>query len=177
MSRSSKLEVIKNTIKSYPDFPKPGVLFRDIFAVLNEPDVASLLYEVLCDEARSITPPVDCVAGLDARGFLFGTIVAKELNIPFVPIRKKGKLPGSTQSVRYKLEYGEDEVEIQRGNISTGQTVLVIDDLLATGGTLTAAVELIKKCGADAVCLIVIELTDLQGRKSINAPIHSLVQY
>ncbi|KAK5648981.1 hypothetical protein RI129_003873 [Pyrocoelia pectoralis] len=162
MSRLSKINLIKNTIKSYPDFPKPGVLFRDIFAVLNQPDVAAVLYEVLCEEAKSISPPVDCIAALDARGFLFGTIIAKELNIPFVPIRKKGKLPGDVQSVRYQLEYREDEVEIQTETIRPGQRVLIVDDLLATGGTLAAAVQLITKLGADAVCLIIIELTDLE---------------
>ncbi|KAL1502718.1 hypothetical protein ABEB36_007822 [Hypothenemus hampei] len=104
-TEEEKLELIKNAVKSYPDFPKPGVIFRDLFSVLTNPPIFALLKEVIIEKIKDI--PIDCVVGLDARGFLLGPIVALELKVPFVPIRKKGKLPGKVQSLKYDLEYGQ----------------------------------------------------------------------
>ncbi|KAK4884308.1 hypothetical protein RN001_000579 [Aquatica leii] len=175
MSENDQINLIKEHLKSYKDFPKQGVVFQDIFSVLQNPKIANVLYDVLLNKAKSIKPPVECIAGVDSRGFLFGSVLARELEIPFIPIRKKGKLPGSTKSVHYKLEYKEDDLEMQEGVVREGQKVLVVDDLLATGGSLSAACELLSQAKADVQCLVVIELSELQGRKIINVPIHSLI--
>ncbi|KAF5292338.1 hypothetical protein FQA39_LY03372 [Lamprigera yunnana] len=174
---SDQIELIKKHISSYKDFPIKGVIFRDIFSVLRKPDVAAVLYNVLIEKAKSIQPVIECIAALDSRGFLFGTIIARELNIPFVPIRKKGKLPGSIKSVHYKLEYKEDDFEIQEGAIQPGQKVLVVDDLLATGGSLSAACQLLSELNVVIECLVVIELTELKARDNISVPIHTLITY
>ncbi|XP_067940959.1 adenine phosphoribosyltransferase-like [Watersipora subatra] len=171
----SKIERIAKTIKSFPDFPKPGILFKDIFPLLHDPAVFSDLVDVMTNNVRQLN--VDVVIGLDARGFLFGPIIAYQLNIPFVPIRKKGKLPGPTMAVEYKLEYGSDIFEAQLQSIKEGQRVVIVDDLLATGGTMSAACELVEKMKGNIVeCLVIIELNDLNGRSKITGKVHSLVQ-
>ncbi|KAG5876917.1 hypothetical protein JTB14_021360 [Gonioctena quinquepunctata] len=173
-----KIEFVKKHLKSYPDFPKKGILFWDIFSVLQQPKIFRALSEILIQTAREINPPVECVAALDARGFLFGTLLALELNIPFVPIRKKGKLPGKVVSVSYLKEYGEDSLELQLDSIEKGQRVLIIDDLLATGGSLFAACNLIRNVGGDPfACLIIMELEDLKGREKILSNVISLIKY
>ncbi|XP_050310574.1 adenine phosphoribosyltransferase isoform X3 [Anthonomus grandis grandis] len=178
LSDAEKLEVIKNAVRSYPDFPKKGILFRDVFSVLSNPPIHTLLKEQLVNAARNIQPPIECVVGLDARGFLFGPIIALDLNIPFVPIRKKGKLPGKIRSYKYALEYGEDTVEIQEDQIKQGQRVLIVDDLLATGGTLKAACELVTQVGGTlAQSLVVMELVDLKGREKLPGEVVTLIQY
>ncbi|KAF5300914.1 hypothetical protein FQR65_LT09077 [Abscondita terminalis] len=177
MSEEDQIDIIKKHIKSYKDFPSKGVVFRDIFSTLQNPQVAEVLYNTLIKKARAITPSVECIVGLDSRGFLFGTVIARELEIPFVPIRKKGKLPGLTKSIHYKLEYREDDVEIQEGAINEGARVLIVDDLLATGGTLSAACQLLSEFKAVVECLVVIELSELKGRDVINVPVHALVVY
>ncbi|XP_030755090.1 adenine phosphoribosyltransferase [Sitophilus oryzae] len=178
MSKQDKLEELKKAVKSYPDFPKPGIIFWDLFSILSNPSASTLLKEILIDTAKTICPPVEVVVGLDARGFLLGPLISLELNIPFVPIRKKGKLPGKVQSYKYELEYGEATVEIQEESIKAGQIVLVVDDLLATGGTLGAACELVKKLGGTvSKCLVVMELPALNGRKKIPADVISLMEF
>jgi len=177
-NNESKKQLIKDNIKSYPDFPKPGVTFRDIFSVLQNPALFATLRDLLIYSAKSFAVRPDVVVGLDSRGFLFGTIVALDLQVPFVPIRKKGKLPGPKKTAEYSLEYGTDVLEISTGVIEEGANVLIIDDLLGTGGTLQTACSLVKEVGGNvAGCLVVIELKELNGREKIKCPLMSLVQY
>lgn len=137
-----------------------------------------LLCDTLLSHCKTISPAIECVAALDARGFLFGPILALELKVPFVPIRKKGKLPGEVLSQSYKLEYGQDTLQLQSNSIKAGQRVIIVDDLLATGGSMNAACSLIKKVGAVVVeCLVVMELLALKGRDNISDPVHSLIKY
>ncbi|XP_044737291.1 adenine phosphoribosyltransferase [Chrysoperla carnea] len=177
-SKKEKIEYLKGNITSYPNFPKPGILFRDIFALLKNPTAFRILKELVVEYAKSISPKIEIVVGLESRGFLFGPLIALDLEIPFVPIRKKGKLPGKLESIEYTLEYGKEIFEIQADQITTDQRVLIVDDLLATGGSLAAACQLIEKSGAKvSCCLAIMELVDLKGRDKINAPIHTLVKY
>ncbi|KAI1889922.1 hypothetical protein AGOR_G00167900 [Albula goreensis] len=174
-----KLELITQKIRPFPDFPSKGIVFRDICPILKDPAALNAVIELFEEHVRETCPGVQMIVGLDARGFLFGPLLAQRLGVGFVLVRKKGKLPGPTTSVSYTLEYGKAEVEIQEDAIEAGQKVLLIDDLLATGGTLYAACELMKKLKAEVLgCLVVIELTDLKGAERIK-PNHvfSLVQY
>lgn len=174
---NAKLDIIKKHIASFPDFPKKGILFWDIFSVLQRPKIFQILKEVLIEAVRNIQPPPDCVVSLDSRGFLFGPLISLEFDFPFVPIRKKGKLPGEVVSSTYSKEYGEDTLELQLGSIQQGQRVLLVDDLLATGGTLSCASELIEKIGGEVVaCLVIMELPKLNGRNLINANVLSLIE-
>nr|CAD7432690.1 unnamed protein product [Timema monikensis] len=129
------IELVKSNISSYPDFPKPGILFRDIFSIFNNPKAAKALDSVLLRYVRKIVPQTDVVVALESRGFLFGPTLALELGVPFVPVRKKGKLPGTVYQQSYALEYGTDILEIQASSIQLGQKVLIVDDLIATGGS------------------------------------------
>ncbi|XP_075215683.1 adenine phosphoribosyltransferase [Lycorma delicatula] len=175
--KSHKLQIVREAIGVFPHFPKPGIIFRDVFSVLRDPKTSSHLFELLNDEASKLGK-IDFVVGLESRGFLFGLILARDLGVGFVPIRKKGKLPGNLKQVSFNLEYGNDVFEIQEDSISTGQRVLVVDDLLATGGTLSASCKLLSELGAEIVqCLVVIELNDLKGRSKVPVPVKSLVQF
>lgn len=157
---------LRSLIRDVPDFPKQGIIFRDIMALLAEP---SALDHVINEIVKEWGPQITAVAGLEARGFLFGSPLAYELRVPFVPIRKKGKLPGKIVSQTYELEYGTDTVEIQEGAFEPGAQVLLIDDLLATGGTAHAACQLIERVGATIVgCAFVIELAGLGGREKLS---------
>ncbi|KAK3769507.1 hypothetical protein RRG08_027076 [Elysia crispata] len=172
-----RLNRIRDAITTIPDFPKPGIYFKDIFPILGNPEVFSELNEIIYEASKSM-PQVECVVGLESRGFLFGPILAQKLKVPFVPIRKKGKLPGEVVSQTFELEYGTDCFEIQRGSVTKGQKVLIIDDLLATGGTMKAASDLVTKVGADVVlCLCIIELLGLKGAKSLDKPFKSLIAF
>ncbi|GFO41107.1 adenine phosphoribosyltransferase [Plakobranchus ocellatus] len=174
---ADRLSRIRNTLGAIPDFPKAGILFRDIFPVLRDAEVFKDLNEEIFEASKSY-PDVECVVGLESRGFLFGPILAQKLSVPFVPIRKKGKLPGELISQTYELEYGTDCCEIQKGSVSKGQKVLIIDDLLATGGTMKAACDLLEKLEADIVlCLCIIELTGLKGKSKIDKPFKSLITF
>ena len=153
-SNEEKLRLVKAAIKEYPDFPKPGIMFQDIFGVLADPEAGGALMDLANGHAVDHADKVDKVVGLDARGFLFGFSMAQAIKKPFVPIRKAGKLPGKCSSVKYALEYGEDTMEVQEGSIKKGDRAMVVDDLLATGGTLTAACDLIKKCGGEVTTII-----------------------
>ncbi|VEN56118.1 unnamed protein product [Callosobruchus maculatus] len=136
-----------------------------------------MLKDALVVEAKKISPPVECVAGLEARGFLFGPLISLELNVPFVPIRKKGKLPGNLLSVCYSKEYGQDVLEVQENAIKPGKRVLLVDDLLATGGSLLASYHLVKKAGAQvAASLVIIELEPLKGRDTLPTDVISLIK-
>lgn len=177
--KDCRLELIKSRIRAFPDFPKKGILFRDICPILKDPKALSAVTSLFEEYARANFPQVDLVVGLDARGFLFGPLLAQKLGVGFVLVRKKGKLPGTTVSVAYDLEYGKAEAEIQADAVSPGQKVLLIDDLLATGGTLFAACALMQQQQAEVLgCLVVVELKDLNGADRLKPHlVHSLLQY
>lgn len=178
-TREKKLERIVQRIRSFPDFPSKGILFKDICPVLKDPEALTAVIDLFEQHVRQTYPQVELIVGLDARGFLFGPLLAQRLGVGFVLIRKKGKLPGPTQSVGYTLEYGMAEAEIQEDAVDAGQKVIIIDDLLATGGTLYAACELLKKQSAEVLgCMVLIELKDLNGAERVKpSPLFSLVQY
>lgn len=173
-----RVEKIAATIKSHPDFPKPGILFRDIFPVLSEPAVFHDLINVLVERAQASCSTLDAVVGLESRGFLLGTPLAMALKLPFVPVRKKGKLPGEVKQVTFALEYGTDIFEAQVGSIKAGQNIVIVDDLLATGGSMKAACDLMTSMGGKvALCLICIELVGLKGRDKLQHPCETLVKF
>jgi len=164
-------------IRDVPDWPKKGILFRDITPLLADPKAFPATVDALC--APFFGLGIQYVAAVEARGFIFGSAVAERLGAGFIPVRKKGKLPGKTESATYELEYGVDTLEMHRDAIPRGAKVLVVDDLLATGGTMTAACELIEKVDAEVVGIaFVIELTDLHGREKLaQYRIHTLISY
>ncbi|XP_033122840.1 adenine phosphoribosyltransferase-like [Anneissia japonica] len=177
MSDEERISKIKAVIGVYPDYPKPGINFRDIFPVLRNAELLEDLVALLVEQIKNQVPDVDVIVGLEARGFLFGPLVAQKLGIGFVPIRKKGKLPGECCQVSYTLEYGTDVFEAQKDSIKPGQKVVIIDDLLATGGTMSAACQLVEKLkGRACLCVVVIELVDLKGSAKFTIPSFSLVQ-
>jgi len=167
---------LKKYIRDVQDFPKPGILFRDISPMLADKDAWHDCIKALADLVRPHKP--DLLAGIESRGFLVTAPLALELGCGFLMVRKRGKLPGGTIPHTYELEYGTDTIEIQENAVKKGQRVVVLDDVLATGGTLAAAVTLLRKAGADvrgAACII--ELTFLDGRKRVDLPFGALVQY
>jgi adenine phosphoribosyltransferase len=167
---------IKQHIRQIPDFPKPGILFYDISTLLAHPKAWAATVDQLAEVVAPYKP--DLLAGIESRGFLVAAPLALKLGCGFMMMRKKGKLPGDTISYSYHLEYGSDTIEIQADAVQPGQRVIVLDDLLATGGTLRAGIELIRKVGGvvpAAVCII--ELTFLGGRERAGAPFHALIQY
>lgn len=168
--------MIDRYIRDVPDFPKKGILFKDITPLLQSPQGFRETIDLL---ARVVDPKsYDLVCGIESRGFIFGCALANRLDKGFVPIRKPGKLPWKTASESYELEYGKDSIEIHLDACKPGQKVLLIDDLLATGGTMEAAVKLVRKIGGTPVaCAFVIELTFLPGRKKLDGlPVHSLIK-
>ncbi|MGA0343072.1 MAG: adenine phosphoribosyltransferase [Arenicellales bacterium] len=170
---------LQNLIRSIPDYPQKGVIFRDITTLLQDPSGFRLAVDQLV--APFAGKKIDCVAGIEARGFILGGAVAHQLSVGFVAIRKKGKLPWQTMSVEYQLEYGSDEVEIHTDSLSPNQNVLIIDDLIATGGTACAAVDLVRKAGAEVVgASFVIDLPDLGGNdrlSSMGVPVRALTSF
>lgn len=159
---------LKNLIRSIPDYPQKGVIFRDITTLLQDPSGFRHAVDQLV--APFAGKKIDCVAGIEARGFILGGAVAHQLSVGFVAIRKKGKLPWQTMSVEYQLEYGSDEVEIHTDSLSPNQNVLIIDDLIATGGTACAAVDLVRKAGAEVMgASFVIDLPDLGGNNRLSS--------
>lgn len=171
------MDYIKNAIRDVPDFPKKGILFRDITTAIKDKDVMKRMIDEIVEAFKD--EKIDYVAGIESRGFIFGMPVAYSLGCGFVPIRKPNKLPAETYSVEYQLEYGTDKIEIHKDAIEKGKRVLIIDDLLATGGTAAAACELVKKAGVLAGLAFVIELTDLKGREKLpkDVKILSLAKY
>jgi adenine phosphoribosyltransferase len=168
--------LIKNCIRDIKDFPKPGIVFKDITPILQNHEVFAKIIDTWTERYRDEN--VDVVAGIESRGFLFGTPLAHKLKAAFVPIRKQGKLPYKTVNISYDLEYGSSTIEMHTDAVKKGQRVVVIDDLLATGGTAGAACKLIEKQGGKVVeCAFVVELAFLNGREKINNPIHTLVKY
>ncbi|WP_417276065.1 adenine phosphoribosyltransferase [Castellaniella sp.] len=161
-------EYIRTTIRSVPDWPRPGVTFRDITPVLQDPRTFRVLIDLFV--YRYMRHRLDLVAGVDARGFILGSVVAYELNLGFVPVRKKGKLPFNTLAEEYTLEYGNATVEMHTDAVRPGQRVLLIDDLVATGGTMVAAAKLLQRLGANVVeAAAIIDLPDLGGSEAVKA--------
>lgn len=164
-------------IRDIKDFPKPGIIFKDIAPLLSDKDALREAIEALTEPFKG--QKIDYVAAVEARGFIFGSVVAKELGAGFIPIRKPGKLPFDTDSVTYDLEYGSDTLEIHTDAVKPGDKVLMVDDLLATGGTMVAACELIEKLGGSISGLtFLIELTFLSGREKLKSyPVHAVISY
>jgi len=167
---------LRDYIRDIPDFPKPGIVFKDISPLLADGGAFSASVSEL---ACLIPQGTDVIVGIEARGFIFGAALAAQLGIGFVPVRKPGKLPGEVHSIEYELEYGIDVLEIHRDALSEGHKIAIIDDLLATGGTARATVDLVRQLGAEvAACLFVIELGFLGGRDLLNdVPIQALISY
>ena len=170
-------EELKAKIRNIPDFPKKGILFRDISTLLKDGSAFKKAVSSLAQPYRG--QKIDMIVAVEARGFIFGAALAYELGTGIVPIRKKGKLPAETINVTYQLEYGEDTLEIHKDAIKPQAQVLVVDDLLATGGTTLAAIELVKKLGGKiAGIAFLIELSDLKGRDRLaEYPINSLIVF
>ena len=168
---------LTNFIRDVPDFPKAGILFKDITPLLADADALRAAIEHLAQPYRD--GAVDLVVGIESRGFIFGTALARELDVGFVPIRKPGKLPADAISAEYELEYGTDRIEIHTDAIAEGQKVALVDDLLATGGTMAAACQLVSELKGEIVGLsFVIELDFLNGREKLgDLPIHTLIHY
>ena len=164
-------------IKDIPDFPKKGILFKDISPLLKSPEGWGEVMRRLGFFCERTTP--DLIVGIESRGFIVGSALATQQRMGFVPVRKKGKLPGNVVGVDYTLEYGKDRLEIQSDALQGAPRVLLVDDLLATGGTVNAASKLIEKAGGQLVgCAFIIELSSLKGKKNIpNVPINSLIEY
>lgn len=164
-------------IRDVPDFPKVGVLFKDITPLLADGALLRRTIDLYAERAKACG--AEKIAGIDARGFLFGATVADRLGLGFVPIRKKGKLPWRTRSIAYKLEYGEAELEVHMDAFRPGEKVSLVDDLLATGGTAAAAIRLIEDCGACVVAAqFLIELEFLEGRQALApVPVYPLLRY
>ena len=172
----STLMNLKDHIRGVPDFPIEGILFYDIATLLREPTAMAYCLDQF--EAAMAAWQPDVLAGIESRGFLFAAPLAQRMGLPMMMIRKAGKLPGPTNSLTYDLEYGTDTIEIQADALSEGQRVVILDDLLATGGTLAASVELCRQSGAEVTgCALVVELSFLNGREAVDAPLITLVDY
>ena len=172
-------DYLRRHIRTVPDWPAPGVQFRDITPLLQNPKVFRVLIDAFVHRYMDRRP--DVVAGLDARGFILGSVVAYELGVGFVPVRKKGKLPFTTVEETYELEYGSATVELHTDAVQAGQRVLLIDDLIATGGTAVASVELLRKSGAQVVgAAFIVDLPELGGADALRAlglPVSALISF
>ncbi len=168
---------IEDYVRSIPDFPEPGILFRDITTVLQDPDGLKLSIDLMIDQLRDVD--FDVVAGTESRGFIFGVPIAYAMGKAFVPIRKKGKLPCETVTAEYDLEYGTAAIEMHKDSIKPGQRVVMVDDLIATGGTIAAAVSLVERLGGEVVkILFLMELKGLEGRKKLEKyDVSSIIAY
>jgi len=172
------IEKVKALITQYDGFPKPGVTFRDIHPVMLNPEARELIVNHLVKKYSS--KGVTAIAGMESRGYYIGIPLAFAMKLPFVPLRKPKKLPGELHSVEYSLEYGTDKLEVQKSSLKKGDRVVIVDDLLATGGTASAACQLVTKCGADIVeCSFLIELKDLKGisKAPKGVSYYSMLQY
>ncbi|MEM1329166.1 MAG: adenine phosphoribosyltransferase [Planctomycetota bacterium] len=172
------MKALRELIRDVADFPKPGIVFKDFTPLLADPAGLALAVELMANPFRG--KRVDLVVGAESRGFIFGTAIAQALSAGFVPIRKPGKLPSSVHGVDYDLEYGTDRLEIHSDAMGAGTRVLLVDDLLATGGTMRAACELVGKCAAEIVGMtVLIELEALSGRAKLEGfgSVHSVLSY
>jgi adenine phosphoribosyltransferase len=167
---------LKAHIQSIPDFPKPGILFYDISTLLRHADAWAVAMGRLATIVRAYRP--DVLAGVESRGFLLAAPLALKLGCGFVMLRKRGKLPGAVVGLDYSLEYGSDRIEIQADAVKPGARVVLLDDLLATGGTMAAGIQLLQTAGAEVTAAVALmELTFLHGRDKINVPFEALIQY
>ncbi|WP_297134021.1 adenine phosphoribosyltransferase [Terrisporobacter sp.] len=168
---------LKQTVRVIEDFPKEGISFKDITTLLQDGEALKYAIDQMIEDLKDKN--VDLIAGPEARGFLMGTPVAYGMGIGFIPVRKPGKLPGEVESYEYDLEYGSNRLEIHKDAIKPGQRVAIVDDLLATGGTMEAAAKLIEKLGGEVVSMqFLIELEDLEGREKLaNYDVNSLIKY
>ncbi len=171
------IEKLSAGVRDVPDFPKKGIVFKDITPILSDPALFRASIDLFLDRCRG--RKIDKIVGIDARGFLFGSAVAYELGVGFVPIRKRGKLPFKTEMASYSLEYGEAEMEMHVDAITAGEQIVLVDDLLATGGTSAAAAVLIRKAGGHLLeAQFLIELEFLHGRKQLKpTPVTSFLKY
>lgn len=170
------MERIQKLIRDIPDFPQPGILFKDITPVLRDPVAFRQTIDGLIQAERH--NPFDLILGIESRGFIFAAAMAQQLGIGFIPVRKPGKLPYETVKESYSLEYGSNTLEIHTDAIQPGQRILVVDDVLATGGTAAAAGRLVRRLGGEvSAYAFVIELSFLSGRDRLDAPVHSLLTY
>jgi adenine phosphoribosyltransferase len=173
------IEILKDSIRNIPDYPKPGIMFRDITTMLGDAKAFRLAVDALVHPY--VGTKMDQIAGIEARGFILGGAMAHQLSAGFIPIRKKGKLPYDKVQIAYSLEYGVDEMEMHRDAVKPGQKVILVDDLIATGGTAEAATKLLQQMGADVVAAcFVVDLPELGGRKKIEAlgvPVRTLIEY
>lgn len=177
MTRSARLEpahaaqlrdTVRGRIRSVPDFPKPGILFRDITPVLADRDALAAALDLHVDRIADLVPQIDVIVGIESRGFLFGMALAARIGAGFVVVRKPGKLPAEVIEASYSLEYGTDRLQMHADAIRRGQRVVIVDDLLATGGTAGAAIELVERCGGNVLAaLFLIELEALGGRAKL----------
>lgn len=172
-------DYLKKIIRTVPDWPEKGVMFRDITPLFQDPQALRLMMDAFVH--RYFDQGIDVIAGVDARGFLLGVTIAYELNLPFVPVRKKGKLPFKTISEDYELEYGKATIELHEDAVKKGDKVVLFDDLIATGGTMLAAAKLIERLGGEIVeAAAIVDLPDLKGSEKIKAagcPVFSLVEF
>ena len=170
---------LKALIRDIPDFPKSGILFRDITTLLSNGQGLRYTIDTLTQKCQEAALLPDYIVGMESRGFIFAPPLAYQLNAGFVPVRKPGKLPAAVHSIEYELEYGTDSLEIHQDAIQAGTKVLIVDDLIATGGTAKATAELLQKLGAEVLGFaFIIELTDLGGREKLpNLPIITLIEY
>jgi len=171
------MKKLEDYVRSIPDFPEPGIIFRDVTSILQDADGLQLAIDSIQELLKDTE--VDLIAGTESRGFIFGMPVAYNLHKPFVPVRKKGKLPCETVSQEYDLEYGSAEIEMHKDAVKPGQKVVVIDDLIATGGTVEAAVKLIERLGGEVVKIIfLMELAGLNGRERLQGyDVESVIRY
>ena len=171
------MKTVADYVRTIPDFPEPGIMFRDVTTVLQDPDG----FKLAIDEMQNLLKDVDfdVIAGTESRGFIFGTPLAYNLHKPFVLVRKKGKLPAETVEMEYDLEYGSAVIEMHKDSIKPGQKVVLVDDLIATGGTMEAAAKLVEKLGGEVVkMLFLMELEGLEGRKKLaKYDVASVVSY
>ena len=174
---SEMVEKLRAAVRNVPDFPKKGIVFKDITPVLSDPDLFRASIDLFLERCRG--RDIHKIVGIDARGFLFGSAVAYELGLGFVPIRKCGKLPYTTDTAKYSLEYGEAEMEMHTDAVTKGERVVLVDDLLATGGTSAAAAALIRNAGANLLeAQFLIELEFLEGRKRLEpTPVTAFLKY
>ena len=174
---SEMVKRLQSAVRDVPDFPKKGIMFKDITPLLSDPELFRASIDLFLERCRG--RDIHKIVGIDARGFLFGSAVAYELGLGFVPIRKRGKLPYRTDMAKYSLEYGEAEVEMHTDAVREGERIVLVDDLLATGGTSAAAAALIRNAGADLIeAQFLIELEFLEGRKRLEpTPVTSFLKY
>lgn len=170
---------LKSLIRDIPDFPKPGIVFRDITTLLNNPQALRYTIDSLAEKTLALGLKPDVIVGMESRGFIFGPALAYHLEAGFVPVRKPGKLPAAVHKIEYELEYGTDQLEIHQDALTAPTRVLIVDDLIATGGTAAATANLLSKIGCELLGFgFIIELTELKGRQKLpDLPVISLVEY